>query len=208
MGLRKDYKDDLEDSPILGPKLRPLCPANIAPNANLGSLIAKTIKILADEVQVKINTKILSTEELKHHIEIVNSNIKNRVANHSESLAQRVRRMNTVPPIQDFSDTITLSMDVTALYSSICKELAVRTIVRTVNKSTIPWEDVNVTQLSRYVALVSDSKSIKDSKLTICIPIPKSRTTLNSFTNPTGNSRVMNGDNQVSSPSKIQVTIK
>ena len=51
MGLRKDHKGDLEDNPILGPKMRPLCPANIAPNAGLGGLMAKVIKILANDFE-------------------------------------------------------------------------------------------------------------------------------------------------------------
>ena len=70
-------------------------------------------------------------------------------------------------------------MDVTALYPSISKELVMRSIVKSVNKSFIQWEDVDNVQLSRYIALTSDSKTIKDAKLTDYIPIPKSITTLN-----------------------------
>ena len=44
MGLRKDHKPDLEGDPVLGPKLRPLCPANVAPNAPLGSLQAEIVR--------------------------------------------------------------------------------------------------------------------------------------------------------------------
>ena len=77
-----------------------------------------------------------------------------------------------------------------------------RSIVKSVNKSFIQWEDVDNVQLSRYIALTSDSKTIKDAKLTDYIPIPKSKTTLNSFTNLTKNSHVMNRDNQFSPPTK------
>ena len=31
MEIRKDHKPDLDKDPIKGPKLRPLCPANISP---------------------------------------------------------------------------------------------------------------------------------------------------------------------------------
>ena len=49
--LCKDHKGDLEDNPVQGPKLRPICPANIAPNARLDGLMARVIKILANESQ-------------------------------------------------------------------------------------------------------------------------------------------------------------
>ena len=98
------------------------------------------------------------------------------------------------------NSTIVMSMDVTALYPSISKELAVRTIIKTVKQSNIPWENVDEKQLSRYVALTSDSKLIKDSKLTKCIYKPKTKTTLNSYTNPSKRSRAVNGDNQFIEP--------
>ena len=91
-------------------------------------------------------------------------------------------------------------MDVTALYPSISKELAMKSIMRSMNKSTIPWDDIDIDRLGRYISLTADSKSIKEAKLTECIPIPKSRTSLNSYTNPTKNSRALNGDNQFTPP--------
>ena len=66
IGLRKDHKGDLEDNPVLGPKLRPLFPANIAPNSNLRGLMARIIKVIANEVQDEIRTEVLSTEKLKY----------------------------------------------------------------------------------------------------------------------------------------------
>ena len=198
--MRKDHKGDLEDNPTLGPKLRPLCPANMAPNSNLGNLMARIVKEMANEIQEKIETEVLSTEELKHHIEKANIGIEQRIMFHNQSLASRARRRCTIPPIQDMNSTIVMSMDVTALYPSISKELAVRTIIKTVKQSNIPWENVDEKQLSRYVALTSDSKLIKDSKLTKCIHKPKTKTTLNSYTNPSKRSRAVNGDNQFIEP--------
>ena len=75
MGLRRDHKSDLENDPNLGPKLRPLCPENVSPNANLGNLMARLVKVLANEVQDRIETEVLSIEELKHHLEKVNVDI-------------------------------------------------------------------------------------------------------------------------------------
>ena len=39
--LRKDHKDNINNNPLLGLKLRPLCPENQAPNAPLGNLMVK-----------------------------------------------------------------------------------------------------------------------------------------------------------------------
>ena len=49
MGLRKDHKGDIDSNPVKGPKLRPLCSANVLPNAAFGSLMAKIAKASGDE---------------------------------------------------------------------------------------------------------------------------------------------------------------
>ena len=56
MGLRKDHKPDLDNNPSKGPKLRPLCPANISPNSALGNLMSNIVRGLADERQEKLNS--------------------------------------------------------------------------------------------------------------------------------------------------------
>ena len=77
-----------------------------------------------------------------------------------------------------------------------------KSIVKSFYKSTIPWEDIDVETLNTYISLTSDCKSIKDAKLTNCIQTPKTKTTLNSYTNPTKNSCAMSGDNQFIPPSE------
>ena len=192
----EDVKGNLENDPNLGPKLRPLCPANVAPNSNLGNLMARMTKVITDEAQDRINTEVISTEELKFHLEKVNVSIQERVRNYKNSLASRTRRCDTRPPKQDLSDTIVLSMDVTALYPSISKELAKKSIMKTMKSSKVPWSDINVRQLARYIVVISNDKEIKDNDLKERTPTAKPRTTLNSFTNPTKRSRATNGDNQ------------
>ena len=70
-GLRKDHKPDRNGDPILGPKLRPLCAANRAPNAALCNLVAKSAKALGDSIS-HLGGEIISCEELKQKIEDVN----------------------------------------------------------------------------------------------------------------------------------------
>ena len=53
-------------------------------------------------------------------------------------------------------------MDVTALYPSISKELATRCIKKTVKESKIPWCDINIKQLGRYVALTSNNSELEE----------------------------------------------
>ena len=49
IGMRKDHKTNINNDPVLGPKLRPLCPANVAPNASLWNLMASLCKALASD---------------------------------------------------------------------------------------------------------------------------------------------------------------
>ena len=69
-GLRKDHKNDINGDKTLGPKLRPLCAANRAPNAALGGIVAKVVKAVAScVVEKNSNGEVISTEELKRSIE-------------------------------------------------------------------------------------------------------------------------------------------
>ena len=138
MGLRKDHKSDINDNPVLGPKLRPLCPANVSPNAALGGLMASVARATGDEFQSRENTEVISTEELKFCISEANNRIKDRIqgwlqANH------RPRRTDSLPPIQDMGSTVVLSMDVKALYLSVSKKLATRTMTKPVGNQNFHW---------------------------------------------------------------------
>ena len=72
-GLRKDHKPLINGEPDLGPKLRPLCPANHAPNAPLSNIISRVCKGLADEMLERHGTEVVSTEELMYNISEANS---------------------------------------------------------------------------------------------------------------------------------------
>ena len=64
-GLRKDHKGDIDNVPIKGPKLRPLCAANRAPNASLGNLTASVLKAVGDDLSDRMGGEVISTEMLK-----------------------------------------------------------------------------------------------------------------------------------------------
>ena len=73
----------------------------MAPDSNLGNLIARLVKLLANKVENRFDTEALSTEELKHHLEKVNYNIKSRISKRQSILSSRNRGINTVLQIQD-----------------------------------------------------------------------------------------------------------
>ena len=62
--------------------------------------------------------------------------------------------------------------------------------------SKLAWNNICSKTLGRYLALTIDRSEFIKHKIYDCVPRPKSRTTLNSWANPTGNSLKCNGDNQ------------
>ena len=88
------------------------------------------------------------------------------------------------------------SMDVTALYPSITASMASKAVKESITTSKLKWENINVTHLTRYVAVTCDRKTIKDDKLDDVVPTPVRTTTLNSMTNRTGIAKETNGDSQ------------
>ena len=130
-GLRKDHKPNRDGNPVLGPKLRPLCAANRAPNAAIGNLIARAAKAIGDSIAPKIGGEVVSTEDLKRKIEDLNKRTAMK-----QHRAEHVRA-NKEKPIQDKSDLTLFSMDVSALYPSITSEMAGKAIRDTVKLSKL-----------------------------------------------------------------------
>ena len=54
-------------------------------------------------------------------------------------------------------------------------------VVQSTTTSKLKWENINVTHLTRYVAVTCDRKTIKDDKLDDVVPTPVRTTTLNSI---------------------------
>ena len=62
-GLRKDHNPPIDNDPIMGPKLRPLCAANKSTTAPLGNCMAKVVRAATDEIAEKTGTEIINIEE-------------------------------------------------------------------------------------------------------------------------------------------------
>ena len=194
MGLRKDHKKNISDSKILGPKLRPLCLANQALNAPLNNLMAKICRSLANEKQLRARTEVISSEELMYNISVTNRKIENRVIR-SLLFRERVKRQN--PRIQDLFSSVALSMDISALYLSISIDLAYETVIQTVRDSMLPWEEVDMTTLERFLVMTVTDSDIKKYKVRDCVPKPKPHTMLNSWVKPSKKAREDNGNCQL-----------
>ena len=87
-------------------------------------------------------------------------------------------------------------MDVAALYPSITAEMATKAVRESMKISDLKWNNITIKQLIRYVSVCCDRKLIESDDLGNVIPIPKTKTTLNSLTNPSKKTREQNGDNQ------------
>ena len=93
-GFRKDHKRC--DDPIRGPPLRPLCNAKVGPNANCANMQCRFLKVVRHGVNEKIDTEVLSTEEVCHHILKLNEKYVQELENKCEPL----QRANKMPKIQ------------------------------------------------------------------------------------------------------------
>ena len=146
-GLRKDHKPNIDGDPSIGPKMRPLCAANKAPNANLGNLVAKVSKAVGDTI-ADSGGEVISGEEMKRKIEDVNK------ARRVKTFKERPYR--NAPPIQKPGELKVYSMDVSALYPSIQKDMASKAILEAVKLSNLEWKNLDITKLVQYVALTVD----------------------------------------------------
>jgi hypothetical protein len=114
-----------------------------------------------------------------------------------------------LPQIQHRSNRCTGSMDVKALYPSILMEMAGEASEKAIAETDMDLGNINKKSLVRFVAMKFNRKEIIDNDLGNVVPVPKTKTTFNSFANPRGPSKVANGDNQfnaaASGPNKEQV---
>ena len=136
---------------------------------SLNNLMAKIFRDLANEKQVRARTEVISSEELMYNISVTNRKIDNRVMK-SLPARERVNRHN--PRIQDLCSTVALSMDVIALYPSISTDLAYETVIKTVIDSKLPWEEVDMTTLERFLVLTVTNSDLTKYKVRDCLPRP------------------------------------
>ena len=197
-GLRKDHKGNIENDPNKGPKLRPLCAANKAPNAALANVVAKILKAVGNNISEFVGAEVISTEQLKREFEIVNEKISSEWEQDCE-IAEKLRkrrRPGNPTTKQERDEVVVFSMDVVALYPSILKDMAQDAVRKAIERCNLRWENVNVKLLVRHIATIYDIQTIERLGLSEVVPRPKPRTTFRSFVNHTKKSKQTNGDSQ------------
>ena len=209
-GLRKDHKGDIDNDPTKGPKLRPLCAANRAPNASLGNIMAQVLKAVGDNLCDKVGGEVISSEHLKREFEEANTRIRQNWDEDVElARKHRERRRSNMPSqLQEMDKLCVFSMDIVALYPSIRKDMAVEAVRKAISTSTVDFENIDVTTLVRHVAMTQSRKVLKDLKLLDVVPVPKSTTTFKSFITPRGTARDTDGNSQFTAPKRIPTVNK
>lgn len=137
----------------------------------------------------------MSSEELKRYMEIAFVTIKERVLA-ARGNAERPRRAGRVPPIKVKKTLIVLSIDVCALYLSITKKIAVKSLRNCKRKSKLSFWNIDLKRLTRYILMTVDKKTMKSEGFEDQIPIFNSKITFKSVTNLSKNSRKLDGGNQ------------
>ena len=161
-GMRKDHKTGYD--PVKGPPNRPWVPANDAPNAPLSNFCARFLKGLGNELAESYGTEATNTEELC------------RTCQDDNKTSTTYNGTNQPDPEQVLG-----SMDVKALYPSITKEMARNTVEMVVAPTNLNIQGVDDQVLTRYVALAVDRSRVTKAGVEQYIPVPESRTTLNSY---------------------------
>ena len=102
-----------------------------------------------------------------YHIARTNEKIQERIQN-TLPARKRGSRIGNTPKLQDLGSTIVMSMDVSALYPSITRDLAERTIIKMVKQSKLRWEDIDTVTLGRYLALTWNAGELKKHRIDKC----------------------------------------
>ena len=71
-----------------------------------------------------------------------------------------------------------------------------------IKKSNLKWKNIDITHLTRYVAVNTNRSVIERDKLEEVVPIPVRTTTLNSLTNPSKTAKETEGRNQFTPPAR------
>ena len=143
-GFRKTHKKDQNGSS--GPALRPVCGAKEAPNSRFSSFYSKIIYDLADTVNDSRECK--SSEEMRAAFREFNTNV-------DENVRNRVQ---------------IYSMDVKSLYPSLRKSVCKDAAKWLVNKSGVSVENVDWTQVTRYLAVNMTPEEIDKEGVADVIP--------------------------------------
>ena len=113
------------------------------------------------------------------------------------------KRGKHLPQIQELDSLVVFSMDVVALYPNILAEMAKVAVAEAIERTEMDWENIDVVNLQRYVAMTLSKEEIKDKGLQDIIPDPKGTTTFHSFVNPRKTAAQTGGDSQFREATRI-----
>ena len=131
--------------PVCNPPVRPVCGASNAPNSRLGHFLSRIINNFADCVEN--NTECRSSEEMRAAFDIFNN----------EEKQTKLR-------------CVILSMDVKALYPSMSWEEIIKSVKWLIMKSNMIIENVNWSEVGKYLAVAMTAEEITAEGLQHVIP--------------------------------------
>ena len=165
-GMRKDHKTNYNMTE--GPPLRPLLAANQAPNAPLSNILSIFLKGIGNELAQGTMTEAINSEEVCRNSADTNDQVQQ---NPNISTTQH----------QQTTQRVLASMDVVGLYPNITKLMAKQAVQQAISQSTLEMKSIDKEILVKYIALTSTRQEIHDVNLQNQVPVPNSRTSLNSW---------------------------
>ena len=142
-GLRKTHKT--VENPTIGPKVRPVCAANIAPNSRLSHFLSMIINDFMDAENH--DGEVRSSEEMRAKFEAFNS---------LENIDKRFVRI--------------LSMDVKALYPSMSRSESRKAIIEMIVNSGVSVENVDFEEATKFIVVMYSQDDIELYGLSDVIP--------------------------------------
>ena len=158
-GLRKTHKQNPNGQQ--GPAMRPVCGAKEAPNSRFSRFCSKVVTDIAD--MVGDSRECRSSEEMRAAFEAFNSNVDVNVR----------------------KKTIIFSKDAKALFPSMQKEVCKMAIIWIIDKEEVNIDNMDWTQVTRYIAVNMSPEDIEKEGLTNVIPgrvkVTRRKLTMNSL---------------------------
>jgi hypothetical protein len=140
----KDHKVLKPGEEHLGPPGRPICGAREAPNAQLSMLLAHVINAAVDDLKKTQDTESCSTEDMIAALEQLNNN-------------------NDIPEEQQQEQQLIIgSMDVEALYPSLCAVESSLVVYRLILGYAHKMEGTKWIEAARYLALTCNREDIEE----------------------------------------------
>ena len=124
-----------------GPKLRPVVGANKASSRPMSHILSRVIYKVPEIIGRKIRTSCESTKEMMFEIEEVNKNLK------------------------EGEDIIVGSLDIIKWYPSMKLKRLIEIVMELMMEADLDVEEINIDQLSIYIATNLSKEEIKEEKL-------------------------------------------